>query len=155
VELVSSQNVCFQCAWLSPAGKSIYQEHLTAVIPAVEYTGGNRKYINDQLYLALTAGLATGAAGIGQLLMAILLEILKTKQWAGAGIEGQISATKNQEIFQRRNTLQWILDQFVQNTLSRENFKEKGAWVSFPQALNWTVREFNSQGLASSSISLR
>jgi hypothetical protein len=152
VELVSSQNVCFQCAWLSPAGKSIYQEHLTAVIPAVEYTGGNRKYINDQLYLALTAGLATGAAGIGQLLMAILLEILKTKQWAGAGIEGQISATKNQEIFQRRNTLQWILDQFVQNTLSRENFKEKGAWVSFPQALNWTVREFNSQGLASFAI---
>lgn len=152
VGAVSSQNICFQCALLSPAGKSIYQEPLTAVIPTVEYDGANKRYINDQLYLALTAGLATGAAGIGQLFMAILLEILRTKEWAGAGTEGQVSANKNLEIFQRRNTLQWMLDQLFQNTVTRENFKEKGAWVSYSKALDWTVRDFDANGLASFAI---
>ncbi|OAL45320.1 hypothetical protein IQ07DRAFT_549054 [Pyrenochaeta sp. DS3sAY3a] len=152
VGAVSSQNICFQCALLSPAGKSIYQEPLTAVIPMVEYDGTNKKYINDQLYLALTAGLATGAAGIGQLFMAILLEILRIKEWAGAGVAGQLSANKNQEIFQRRNTLQWMLGQLLQNTVTRQNFNETGVWVSYSNALDWTVRDFDANGLASFAI---
>ncbi|KAL5114799.1 hypothetical protein ACEQ8H_007292 [Pleosporales sp. CAS-2024a] len=59
VDVVSSQHICFQRALLAPAGESIYREPLVAVIPALQYHGSNKKYINEQLYLALTARLAT------------------------------------------------------------------------------------------------
>ncbi|KAH7089121.1 hypothetical protein FB567DRAFT_468067 [Paraphoma chrysanthemicola] len=150
VNLVSSQNICFQCASLAPQGKSIYNEKLTAVVPTVEYDGSNKKYINDQLYLALTARLATGAAGISQLVMAILLELHRTKTWAGAnGEEEQMSSDEQQETVQRCKTFQWMLDQLVQNTWTREDFKETGAWVKFPQALTWAEEDFEKNGLAS------
>ncbi|KAH7068790.1 hypothetical protein BKA63DRAFT_477299 [Paraphoma chrysanthemicola] len=150
VDLVSSQNICFQCASLAPQGRSIYNEKLMAVIPTVQYDGSNKKYINDQLYLALTARLATGAAGIAQLVMAILLELLRTKTWAGANAEQeQMPSDEQHETVQRCKTFRWMLDQLVQNTWTREDFKETGAWVKFPQALTWAEEDFEKNGLAS------
>jgi hypothetical protein len=153
VRLISSQNICYQCALLAPLRESIYKEPLTAIIPAVQYDDGNKKYINDQLYLALTAQLATGAAGIAQLFMAILTEVLRTKPWAGAGLdEAQTSADEQHEAIQRRKTFQWMLDQLVQNTRTREDFKETGSWVKYPQALSWVAKDFHTNKLASFAV---
>ncbi|KAF2467615.1 uncharacterized protein BDR25DRAFT_291529 [Lindgomyces ingoldianus] len=150
VNSVSSQNICFQCALLGPSGMSIYKEKLKAIIPAVHYEGSNKKYINDQLYLALTAGLQTGAAGVAQLFMAVLEEILKTKPWAGAGLQdSQMSAGEQHEALQRRQTFRWMLDQVVQNTRTRQTFTEVGDWVKFPEALTWVAEDFKKNGLAS------
>ncbi|KAF1993336.1 hypothetical protein P154DRAFT_477776 [Amniculicola lignicola CBS 123094] len=149
VNLVSSQNICFQCALLGPSGLSIYKESLKAIIPTVQYEGSNKKYINDQLFLALTAGLQTGAAGVAQLLMAILVEVLKTKSWAGAGItDSQMPGNDFDETVQRRETMTWMLDQLLQNTRTRQTFSEVGDWVKFPEALSWVASDFDSQGLA-------
>jgi hypothetical protein len=153
VDLISSQNVCFQCAVLAPEGRSIYREPLTAVIPALQYNGSNKKYINDQLYLALTARLATGAAGISQLFMAILQELLSTKSWAGADLAAaQSGSNEHNEIVQRRKTFQWMLEELVQNTWTREDFKETGVWVKYPQALSWAAKDFEDNGLASFAV---
>jgi hypothetical protein len=65
IDLVSSQCTCFQCSLLLE--RSIYQEELTARIPAVEYEGANKIYIDHQLTLAITDGLATGSSGIVQI----------------------------------------------------------------------------------------
>ncbi|KAF2129438.1 hypothetical protein P153DRAFT_19774 [Dothidotthia symphoricarpi CBS 119687] len=153
VGLVSSQNICFQCALLGPSGMSIYKEPLAAVIPTVQYKGDNKKYINDQLYLALTARLATGAAGIAQLVMSILEEILTTKPWAGAGLEQSTSSTDEQhEAAQRRDMFSWFLEQLIQNTRTRETFSETGNWVKYPQALLWAATDFEKKGLASFAV---
>jgi len=153
VNMVSSQNVCFQCALLGPEGLSIYKEPLKAILPAVQYDGANKKYINDQLYVALTAGLATGAAGIAQLFMAILDQVLCTKSWAGAGLdETQIPADEHNEAAQRQRTFRWMLDQLVENTRTRETFTEVGDWVKFPQALHWVAKDFDANGLASFAV---
>ena len=153
VNMVSSQNVCFQCALLGPDGLSIYKEPLKAIIPAVQYEGANKKYIQDQLYLALTAGLVTGAAGIAQLFMAILDQVIRTKSWAGAGLpETQPSTDEHNEAAQRRHTFQWMLDQLVENTRTRETFTEVGDWVKFPQALEWVAKDFTANGLASFAV---
>ncbi|KAF2799872.1 hypothetical protein K505DRAFT_293946 [Melanomma pulvis-pyrius CBS 109.77] len=153
VNIVSSQNVCFQCALLGPSGLSIYKEKLKAIIPTVHYEGSNKKYINDQLYLALTTGLATGAAGIAQLFMAILDEILKTKTWAGASLdESNISASEQHEAVQRRQTFRWMLDELMQNTRTRQTFTEIGDWVKFPEALAWVAKEFETDGLGSFAV---
>ena len=150
VGLISSQNICFQCAVLSPSGRSIYHEPLTAVIPALEYDGSNKKYINEQLYLALTAKLATGAAGIAQLFMSILLELMDTRAWAGSDMdEVQLSDNEYKEIRQRRETFKWMLNQLLENTFTREDFKETGDWVRYPQALEWVAKDFETKGLAS------
>ncbi|KAF2677159.1 hypothetical protein K458DRAFT_481534 [Lentithecium fluviatile CBS 122367] len=151
--MVSSQNVCFQCALLSPEGLSIYKEPLKAVIPTVRYDGPNKKYINDQLCLALTAGLVTGAAGIAQLFMAILDRVLSTKSWAGAGLDQtQISADELREAVQRQHTFRWMLGQLVENTRTRETFNEVGDWVKFPQALAWAANDFEANSLASFAV---
>lgn len=153
IDLVSSQNICFQCAILAPEGTSIYREALTAVIPALQYDGSNKKYINDQLYLALTARLATGAAGISQLFMSILQELLTTKAWAGADIsESQLSRSEHKEVKQRRETFKWVLNQLVESTWTREDFKETGGWVKYPQALSWVAKDFETNGLASFAV---
>jgi hypothetical protein len=153
VNLISSQNICFQCAILAPEGKSIYRESLIAVVPALQYDGSNKKYINDQLYTALTAKLATGAAGIAQLFMSILQELLSTKPWAGAGLdESQPSSDEQHETMQRRKTFQWMLEQLIQNTRTREDFKETGEWVKYPQALSWVATDFETNGLASFAV---
>ncbi|UPX18790.1 uncharacterized protein EKO05_0009082 [Ascochyta rabiei] len=153
VNLVSSQNICFQCAILGPEGMSVYKEKLTAIIPAVQYDGSNKKYINDQLYSALTARLATGAAGIAQLFMSILQKVMQTKSWAGAGMEAShASADEHFEAVQRRKTFQWMLSQLIHNTYTRETFNETGEWVRFPQALSWVANDFESNGLASFAV---
>ncbi|KAF9694491.1 hypothetical protein EKO04_007541 [Ascochyta lentis] len=153
VNRVSSQNICFQCAILGPAGMSIYKERLTAIIPAVQYDGSNKKYINDQLYSGLTARLATGAAGIAQLFMAILQKVMQTKSWAGAGMNAsQAFADERHEAAQRRKTFQWMLDQLIMNTYTRETFNETGEWVRFPEALSWVAKDFKSNGLASFAV---
>ncbi|KAH6614157.1 hypothetical protein C7974DRAFT_368322 [Boeremia exigua] len=153
VDLVSSQNVCFQCALLSHDGLSIYKERITAIIPAVQYDGNNKKYINDQLYSALTARLATGAAGVAQLFMSILQTVMKTKPWAGAGLDiSRISIDEQNEAAQRHRTFQWMVDQLAHNSDTRENFKETGQWVKFPQALKWVAEDFERNGLSSFAI---
>lgn len=150
VDLVSSQNICFQCALLGPSGMSIYKEKLKAIIPAVQYDGPNKKYINDQLYLALTASLATGAAGIAQLFMAILDKVLRTKSWAGSELEdSQMSASEQHEVLQRRDTFRWMLDQLLKNTYTRQTFTEVGEWVAFPKALEWAANDFKTNNLSS------
>lgn len=151
--LVSSQNVCFQCALLGPDNMSIYKERLTAIIPTVQYQGTNKKYINNQLYSALTAGLATGTAGVAQLFMAILMGVMRTKSWAGAAIESRhTDGDDRREATQRRDMFQWMLDQVVRNTSTRENFNETGGWVKFPQTLAWVAEDFSKRGLASFAI---
>ncbi|KAF2631154.1 hypothetical protein BU25DRAFT_446076 [Macroventuria anomochaeta] len=153
IDLVSSQNVCFQCALLGPNGTSIYKERLTAIIPTVQYDGSNKKYINDQLYSALTARLATSAAGIAQLFMSILQNVMQTKSWAGAGVNAsQTSVDEQHEATQRRKSFQWMLNQLVQNTYTRETFNETGEWVKFQQALSWVTRDFKNHGLASFAV---
>lgn len=150
VDLISSQNVCFQCALLGQDGMSIYKEQLTAIIPAVQYEGNNKKYINEQLYSALTARLATGAAGVAQLFMSILQNLMKTKPWAGAGMDTFTDG--QEEAAQRRKTFQWMLDQLVEKTRTRETFNETGDWVNFPQALTWVAKDFEDNGLASFAV---
>jgi hypothetical protein len=150
VNMISSQNVCFQCALLAPSGMSIFNEPLKAIVPAVHYDGHNKKYINEQLYLALTTGLTTGAAGIAQLFMAILEEVLRTRSWAGAGFDDTaMRADEQNEALQRKNTFEWMLDQLVQHTRTRETFNELGEWVKFPQALTWIAKDFETNGMAS------
>ncbi|KAF2829304.1 hypothetical protein CC86DRAFT_187887 [Ophiobolus disseminans] len=153
INLVSSQNVCFQCALLAPEGRSIYNEDMIAIVPTLQYDGGNKKYINDQLCVALTAGLATGAAGTSQLFMAILQELLQSKAWAGAGLsDAQLCTDEQHEALQRRTTFGWMLDQLIQNTFTREDFKETGSWVKYPQALMWAGEDFEANGLASFAV---
>jgi hypothetical protein len=153
IELVSSQNICFQCASLAPDSKSIYREPLIAVVPTLQYDVSNKKYINDQLYLALTARLATGAAGIAQLFMSILQELVTTKSWAGSDwTNEQLGAGKHNETRQRRQTLEWMLNQLIDNTWTREDFKESGGWVKYPQALSWVAKDFETNGLASFAV---
>jgi hypothetical protein len=153
VDLVSSQNICFQCALIGAEGRSIYHERLVAVIPALQYDGSNKKYINEQLYLALTARLATGAAGVAQLFMSILQELLLTKPWAGAGMDKtHLADAAHNEIRQRRETLEWMLDQLLTNTRTREDFKETGVWVKYPQALAWVAKDFEDNDLGSFAV---
>jgi hypothetical protein len=155
INIVSSQNICFQCALLGPSGLSIYKEKLKAIIPAVQYDGMNKKYINDQLYLALTTGLATGAAGIAQLFMAIVHGVMETKAWAGSdlvNLGSQMSASDHQEALQRRQTFEWMLDQMLTNTRTRKNFKETGDWVQYPEALAWAVKDFEENNMTSFAV---
>jgi hypothetical protein len=153
VDLISSQLICFQCAFLAPDNLSIYREPLKAVVPVLQYTDSNKKYMNEQLYLGLTAGLATGAAGISQLFMSILQELLNTKTWAGACVdETQLASSGHSDISRRRQTLEWMLNELVENTFTREDFKETGEWVKYPQALSWAAKDFQANGLASFAV---
>lgn len=153
VNLVSSQNVCFQCALLGDGGLSIYKERLIAIIPVVQYDGSNKKYINDQLYSALTARLATGAAGIAQLFMSILQNVMQSEVWAGAVLgASQASADEQHEATQRCEMFRWMLNQILQNTYTRETFNEAGHWVKFPQALSWVAKDFEDNKQASFAV---
>lgn len=138
--MISSQCICFQCALLCP--RSIYQEDIVATIPTVCYRGPNKKYINHQLALAITAGLATGASGILQLFMTIIERTMETKLWCAKDSE-------DVEISSRRQVLDWTLRNLLQRCESRENFSETGQWVSYPQALLWAVSDYNHAHLDS------
>lgn len=78
INLISSQSVCFQCA-LAFDGMSLYREDIAAILPTLDYTDSIKKYIQEQLYVALTGGLRTGASGVSQLFMTILDRTLKEK----------------------------------------------------------------------------
>ena len=150
LRLLSSQNICFQCAEHGSVDfKTIHNEPMNAIIPTVAYKDGNKAYIQEQLYTGLTNSLRTGAAGVSQLFMAILDRTLQTKVWAGSGLQASESEFQDQEILQRKKTFEWMLQQFLTNTKTRETFSETGEWVDFPVALEWVVRDYNENGLAS------
>jgi hypothetical protein len=149
LEVVSSQNVCFQCALLGPSGLSIYKERLSGILPCLSYKGSNKKYINQQLYLALTGGLQTGASGLSQIFMAILEQIVKKRSWAGATLGDANESADEHEALQRRATFQWMISNILEHTRCRETFSELGPWVSFPDALKWAARDFDQNGTAS------
>ncbi|GME28819.1 hypothetical protein GTA08_BOTSDO07967 [Neofusicoccum parvum] len=146
-DLISSQNVCFQCA-LAFQGRSLFREDLAAVLPTLDYTGSNKKYIQEQLYIALTGGLRTGASGASQLFMTILDRTLRDKEWAGAGPE----VSQDADVVQRRDMLQWVLQNMLYNTGCRETFNEQGKWVMYREALAWAVRDFRDQGIDSWAV---
>ena len=141
VDIVSSQSVCFQCSLLLE--RSIYQEDVVATLPTVDYSGPNRPYISHQLYLALTAGLATGASGVVQLFATILDRTLETKSWCAKDL------VKDSEIVARRKVLEWLLYNLLDNCPCRENFSEIGEWVQYPVALKWAADDFKESGLDS------
>ncbi|KJZ78582.1 hypothetical protein HIM_01973 [Hirsutella minnesotensis 3608] len=141
--LISSQYACFQCA-LALEGISVYREELAAVIPALDYSGSNKNYIQEQLYLGLTGGLRTGASGVSQLFMAILDRTMKTRAWAGCEADLQDVETMN-----RRALLRWMLQNMLDKTGCRETFNEQGEWVTYRQAIAWAARDFRTQGIDS------
>lgn len=106
LDMISSQCICFRCAL--HCQQSIFKETLRAIIPTVNYCGPNdQSYINHQLTLAITAGLATGISGIGQVFMTILDRTLETKDWCSdqSGLE---DCQKDSETSIRHNTLKWL-----------------------------------------------
>ena len=139
--IISSQSVCFQCALLLE--RSIYQEHVCATLPIVSFEGPNKDYIINQLYLALTAGLATGAPGAVQLFAAILDITLQNKSWCTK------VSTNDVEIVARRSALEWLLNTLLKNCPCREDFASTGKWIKYPQALQWAATEFLRAGLDS------
>ena len=140
-DIVSSQCICFQCALLLE--RSIYQEEITATVPAIDYRGANRGYIDRQLYLALTAGLATGASGVVQLFAAVLDRTLETKRWCSP------DAVDDPEVLARRQVLAWSLRNLLERCPCREDFAETGAWVEYPRALRWATEDYGRAGLDS------
>ncbi|KAL8676974.1 MAG: hypothetical protein Q9224_007234, partial [Gallowayella concinna] len=139
-DMVSAQCICFQCALICK--RSIYQEDIVAIIPAVDYDGANKKYIDHQLTLALTGGLNTGASGIIQLFMTILDRTLETKDWCSRG-------TDDEEIQSRRQVFEFTLHNLLRNCRCRETFSEVGPWVAYPKAILWAFKEFKRAGLDS------
>ncbi|KAJ7140039.1 hypothetical protein C8R43DRAFT_601951 [Mycena crocata] len=148
-DVISAQYVCFQCALamqqMDPSRGSMYNEPIAAVLPLAKYDGINRKYITNCLATVLTSGLATGASGLTQVLMSIILTTSKMKEWAKA-------TESDKEIQARREGLLWMLRNLVTNTSCRETFDETGAWVSFDKALRWTLKNFDDEGIYSWTV---
>ncbi len=147
VDLVSSQCICFQCALLCK--RSIFQEELAAIIPTVEYTGSNKRYINHQLCLAITTGLNTGASGIAQIFMTILDRVLETKEWCRAEDVHPNGEAVDREKIVRRQAFDWMLRTVLRGCMTRETFTEVGPWVPYPRALQWALAEYEQTGLDS------
>ncbi|TEY37766.1 hypothetical protein BOTCAL_0510g00020 [Botryotinia calthae] len=148
MNILSSQCICFQCALFGKPGHSIYGEEISAVIPALEYTGSNKMYINQQLYKALNAGLKTGVPAMGQLFATILDRTLRAKKWAGAGFENE-KGSVDAEILQRRDAITWLLNNIILHLRVRETFNELGQWTTYPVALTWAAQDFRNEGLTS------
>ncbi|KAL0253172.1 hypothetical protein SLS55_010625 [Diplodia seriata] len=146
-DIISSQLVCFQCA-LAFEGRSLFKEQLAAVLPTVDCHGSNKKYIYEQLHLALTGGLRVGASGTSQLFMTILDRTLREKEWAGAGSDMAPDA----ETAQRRDLFRWVLDNLLERTSCRETFNEQGQWVTYGKALAWAAKDFREQGVDSWAV---
>ncbi|KAJ7472039.1 hypothetical protein FB451DRAFT_1251730 [Mycena latifolia] len=148
-DVISAQYVCFQCALamhqMDPARGSMYNEPIAAVLPLAKFEGVNRKYITNCLATVLTNGLATGASGLTQVLMSIILTTMATKEWAQA-------TESDREIEARREGMQWMLKNLVANTSCRETFDETGDWVSFDKALRWTLKTFAEEGIYSWTV---
>ncbi|KAL9111641.1 MAG: hypothetical protein Q9227_003914 [Pyrenula ochraceoflavens] len=157
-DLIASQTACFQCA-LAFNGKTMYREDLAAVLPTLDYTGSNKKYIQEQLYIALTGGLRTGASGVSQLFMTILGRTLRHKAWAGARASQQGNSASHTghedpdpEVVLRQSMLSWVIQNMLENTGCRETFNEQGEWVTYREALAWAAKDFRSQGVDSWAI---
>ncbi|KAJ7485076.1 hypothetical protein B0H11DRAFT_1861881 [Mycena galericulata] len=147
--VISAQYVCFQCALamhqMDPARGSMYNEPIAAVLPLAKYDGVNRKYITNCLATVLTNGLATGASGLTQVLMSIILSTMNTKEWAKA-------SQGDREIQARREGMQWMLNNLIANSSCRETFDETGDWVPFEKALRWTLKTFEDEGIYSWTV---
>ncbi|KAL8692930.1 MAG: hypothetical protein Q9218_002131 [Villophora microphyllina] len=139
--MVSAQCICFQCALT--IDRSIYQEDVVATLPTVDYEGHNKKHIDHQLTLAITAGLATGASGIVQLFATILERTLETKDWCSR------EHIDDLEVQFRRQVFEWMLSNLLERCRCRENFGETGPWVAYPKALLWALKDYESAGLDS------
>ncbi|KAJ7725190.1 hypothetical protein B0H16DRAFT_1594974 [Mycena metata] len=148
-DVISAQYVCFQCALamqqMDPGRGSMYNEPIAAVLPLAKYDGVNRKYITNCLATVLTNGLATGASGLVQVLMSVILTTMKTKEWAKA-------SGSDREIQARREGMLWMMKNLVENSSCRETFDETGAWVSFEKALRWTLKNFADEGIYSWTV---
>ncbi|KAJ6516853.1 hypothetical protein C8R47DRAFT_1032356 [Mycena vitilis] len=147
--VISAQYVCFNCALamhqMDRNRGSMYNEPIAAVLPLTKFEGINRKYITNCLATALTNGLATGASGLVQLLMSIILTTMRTKEWAKpAENDGEIQA--------RREGMLWMLRNLVDNSSCRETFDETGDWVPFRQALVWTLKTYAEEGIYSWTV---
>ncbi|KAL9601419.1 MAG: hypothetical protein Q9179_002875 [Wetmoreana sp. 5 TL-2023] len=147
IDLCSSQCICFQCAIV--CRKSIYQEELAAIIPTVQYNGVNKRYIDHQLCLAVTAGLNTGASGTAQIFMVILDRVLETKAWCKANNTQSNDQAVDQEKIVRRQAFNWTLQSVLRGCEIRETFSEIGPWVSYPQALMWALNDYEQADLDS------
>ncbi|KAJ7074710.1 hypothetical protein C8F01DRAFT_1361292 [Mycena amicta] len=149
-DVISAQNACFQCALamqqFDPNRGSMYNEPIVAVVPLTKFDGVNRKYITNCLATVLTGGLATGASGLTQLLMSVLLETMRKKEWAMQANE------QDGEIATRRAGMLWMLRNLVANASCRETFDETGPWVPFHQALRWTLKNFAEEGIFSWTV---
>ncbi|KAJ6510691.1 hypothetical protein C8R45DRAFT_858685 [Mycena sanguinolenta] len=148
-DLVSAQFVCFQCALamhqMDPNRGSMYNEPIAAVLPLAKFEGVNRKYITNCLARVLTSGLATGASGLVQLLMSIIITTMQTKEWAKP-------SDTDSEIRARREGMVWMLKNLIDNTSCRETFDETGSWVPFHQALRWTLKTYADEGIYSWTV---
>ncbi|KAL8865678.1 MAG: hypothetical protein Q9174_006760, partial [Haloplaca sp. 1 TL-2023] len=140
-DMISSQVICFQCSLLLSA-RSIYQENIVAALPTVMYVEANRKYLNHQLTLAMTGGLATGVSGQVQLFATILDRTLETKTWCSKD-------NKDSEAQARRDVFEWMLLNLLQNSECRMNFSETGKWVPYPEAVNWAFDQYSTERLDS------
>ncbi|KAJ6264561.1 hypothetical protein Dda_0708 [Drechslerella dactyloides] len=140
-DLISSQLVCFQCT-LAFNGRSLFREELAAVMPTLAFTRGNKSYVIDQLYKALTGGLRTGAPAASQLFMTVLDRTLQEKAWVADG-------STDAETKQRRAMLDWMLANMLANTGCRETFNEMGEWTTYPKAIAWAARDFREHGVDS------
>ncbi|KAL2039975.1 hypothetical protein N7G274_007378 [Stereocaulon virgatum] len=139
--MVSSQCICFQCALVCP--RSIYNEEIVATLPTVAYQGPNKRYINHQLTVAITAGLATGIPGIVQIFMTILDRTLETKAWCSR-------LSTDLEVSVRRQILLWTLGNLLRGLKCRENFSERTSrMVDYPTALMWAVNDYKEAHLDS------
>ena len=138
---ISSQCICFQCALLCP--RSIYQEEIVATNPTIDYRGSNKKYINHQLTLAITAGLATGIPGIVQIFMNILDRTLETKAWCSRD-------STDPDVSLRRELLIWTLSNLLRRLKCREKFTDNtSSMVDYPRALLWDVKDYKEAHLDS------
>ncbi|KAJ6632445.1 hypothetical protein B0H10DRAFT_1938063 [Mycena sp. CBHHK59/15] len=150
-DVVSAQYVCFQCALamhqMDACRGSMYNEPIAAVLPLAKFEGVNRKYITGCLAAALTGGLATGAAGLVQVLMGVLLTTMQTREWAMT-----VTADADAEVAARRAGMLWMLRNLIANASTRETFDETGKWVPFATALRWTLRAFEEEGIYSWTV---
>ncbi|KAL8887367.1 MAG: hypothetical protein Q9215_005054 [Flavoplaca cf. flavocitrina] len=140
-DMVSAQCICFQCAQALEV--SIFQECIVATLPTVDYKDANKKYIDHQLTLAVTAGLATGASGIVQLFATILDRTLATKEWCSR------DHIDDPEVQTRCQAFEWMLLNLLEKSFCRDNFGENGTWVPYPKALLWAFKEYETAGLDS------
>ncbi|KAL8706375.1 MAG: hypothetical protein Q9201_000583 [Fulgogasparrea decipioides] len=143
------RSACSICAGEREIMKSIYQEELAAIIPTVQYNGVNKRYIDHQLCLAVTAGLNTGASGTAQIFMVILDRVLETKAWCKANNTQSNDQAVDQEKIVRRQAFNWTLQSVLRGCEIRETFSEIGPWVSYPQALMWALNDYEQADLDS------